>query len=158
MISVALTGDQALADRLSAMPGALHDGIGRAIARLNIALQAKVQQNLSGDVLNLRTGALRASITVDAGEDATGLSGRVGSDLPYAAINEFGGQTPAHDIEVRKAKALAFMLGGKLVFARHVHHPGSRIPARSFLRSALDDMAPDIAAELQDAVMQAVSR
>src|SRR6185503_7995191 len=152
------SGDRELADRLSAMPGAIHDGVARAIARLNIALQAKIQQNLSGDVLNARTGALRASITADAGEGATGLAGSVGSDLAYAAINEFGGQTPAHDIEIRKAKALAFMLGGKLVFAKLVHHPGSRIPARSFLRSALDDMAPEIAAELQDAVMQAVGR
>jgi len=72
--------------------------------------------------------------------------------VPYGAIQEFGGTTRAHLIAAKQAKALAFSLGGQLVFAKRVNHPGSRIPAHSFLRSALAELAPEALATLRDAV------
>ena len=36
------------------------------------------------------------------------------------------GGTRPHDIFVRDAKALHFFMGGKEVFATHVHHPGNK--------------------------------
>lgn len=53
----------------------------------------------------------------------------VGTNVVYAAIQNFGGKTRAHEIRPRHKKALAF--GGR--FARKVNHPGSDIPARPFL-------------------------
>jgi len=55
----------------------------------------------------------------------------IGTNIRYAAIHQFGGQTPARIITPRYKRAL-FWPG-----ARHpvksVRHPGSRIPARPFL-------------------------
>jgi len=54
-----------------------------------------------------------------------------------------------------KAKALAFVVGGKHIFARVVHHPGSRFPARPYLASALSDEADEIAVALKSAAIAA---
>jgi hypothetical protein len=50
---------------------------------------------------------------------------------------------------------LALVIGGVQHFARRVEHPGSLIPERSYLRSALDDMKDEILASLTDAATQA---
>ncbi|MEX3688867.1 phage virion morphogenesis protein [Paraburkholderia sp. BR14263] len=72
-----------------------------------------------------RSGRLASSIV--QAFDAT--SAQVGTNLVYAAIQNFGGQTRPHTIAPKNAKALHF--GG--IFAKKVNHPGSKIPARPFL-------------------------
>lgn len=71
------------------------------------------------------SGRLRASISNDHGSDFA----RVGSNVAYAAIHQFGGQTRPHVVLPRNKKALAF--NGRVV--RKVNHPGSKIPARPYL-------------------------
>lgn len=71
------------------------------------------------------SGRLASSILPSS--DAT--SAMVGTNVRYAAIHQFGGQTRPHVIRPRNKKALAF--GGRVV--RSVNHPGSNIPARPFL-------------------------
>ena len=102
---------------------------------------------LSGAVLNAGSGTLRDSIAANVSADADGVVASVGSegDVKYAAIQEYGGKTSAHEILPIKAQALAFVVGGAQVFARRVEHPGSVIPERSSLRSSLDDMRDEIA-------------
>jgi phage gpG-like protein len=80
----------------------------------------------------------------------------VGTNLVYAAIHEYGGTTRAHVIEARKAKALAFQMGGQTVFFKRVNHPGSHMPERSFLRSALEENAGSIRDALERAVAEGV--
>ena len=63
----------------------------------------------------------------------------------------------SHAGEVKNAKALAFVVGGSQVFAKHVMHPAFVLPPHSFLRAALTDLAPDIIATLGDAVAAAVA-
>ncbi len=83
-------------------------------------------------MLHTRSGALRASIhaAVASGDDAVAIT-LESTGVAYAAIQEYGGRTAAHDIVAVKAQALRLADGG---FARSVHHPGSTIPARSYLR------------------------
>ena len=81
-----------------------------------------------------------------------------GADLRYAAIQEYGGVTSPHEILPQRAKALAFLVGGDEVFARIVHHPGSRIPERSYLRSSLVEMADQIEREMKAAVLGALQQ
>lgn len=119
---------------------------------LRLALAEKVDANLSGTVLRSRSGALRASIRSEVAGDDTILSITLESTgVAYAAIQEYGGRTGAHDILALKAQALRFAGGGGL--ARSAHHPGSAIPARSYLRSALADLR----GELEDGVKTAVA-
>jgi hypothetical protein len=84
------------------------------------------------------TGRLRASIRVER-RSTFGLRQRwtVGSDVEYAPMVNDG--TRPHIIRPKRAKALRFKVGGKTVFARIVHHPGTR--ARPFLDRALADVA-----------------
>jgi phage gpG-like protein len=110
--------------------------------------------NLSGGVLNARSGALRDSIQMELSrqDDRIGANIFSNGDAPYAAIQEFGGKTAAHEILADKARVLAFIANGKRVFARRVQHPGSQIPARSYLRSALDEQGENILLDLTEIV------
>jgi phage gpG-like protein len=131
--------------------------LGQADA-LRGALEARIQQKLSGEVLQIRSGALAASIISSVENDGSDTSVSISSTgVPYAAIQEFGGKTAAHDIVAGSAKALAFSVGGNQIFARSVHHPGSVIPARSYLGSSFADMRDDIESGFKQAILEAVA-
>ena len=122
-------------------------------AALQQSLLDKVAANLSGDVLQSRSGALKASIIADLAADRDGVAATIGSaGVPYAAIQEYGGMTSPHDIVPVKTQALAFAGG----FAARVRHPGSVIPARAPLGGALDALRDDIAFGLKDSVRAAL--
>jgi phage gpG-like protein len=122
------------------------------------ALEARIQQKLSGEVLQTRSGALAASIISSIENDGSGTSVSISSTgVPYAAIQEFGGKTAAHEIVAVKGKVLAFSAGGGQVFARSVNHPGSTIPARSYLGSSLTDMRDDIESGFKQAILEALA-
>lgn len=124
---------------------------------LQAELLAKVEANLSGGVLQVRSGALKASIVADLEANGGAVVARVASvGVPYAAIQEYGGRTAPHDIVPVKALALAFAGAGGPVFARRVHHPGSLIPAHHYLGGALDALRDDIAGGLKDSVRDAL--
>lgn len=158
---VFLRGQQDLIARLDRMPPAVHELLVRKIRVLALRLQAHIQRDkLSGQVLKVRTGALRRSIFQMVFESATRVIGRVYSsgDVKYARIHELGGRTSPHIIRPRKAQALHFMMGGRGVFAKEVHHPGSLMPERSFMRSGLADMAAEINSGMKEAVISGLLR
>jgi hypothetical protein len=86
----------------------------------------------------VRTGRLRSSIR--AGDPRIfSLRGSltVGSDLEYAAaVND--GSRP-HIIRPRSKQVLRFNVGGRIVFAKVVHHPGTK--GTHFLDRALREVA-----------------
>jgi len=143
---------------LAGMPDRVRQALSNKANVLAVALEAKIQQKLSGGVLNTRSGALASSIIAAVDESSAGVSVRVGTsgDVKYAAIQEFGGTIPPHEIVPDKAKALAFAVGGKQVFAARVNLPAVTIPERSYLRSSLAEMAGEIAEGLSDAVVEAM--
>jgi len=154
MFSLAVDGLDQTRARLDAYPAALSAALAAKASELASALADRVKYDkLSGGALNAQSGALQASIAASISIAADGVSVSVGSegDVKYAAIQEFGGKTAAHEILPEKARTLAFLMGGSLRFARSVHHPGSLIPARPYLRSAIDEMADDIVAGLASA-------
>lgn len=71
------------------------------------------------------TGYLAGSISSLSDND----SAVVGTNVVYAGIHNFGGQTKPHVIRPKHKKALKF--NGR--FAKKVNHPGSKIPKREFL-------------------------
>lgn len=84
------------------------------------------------------TGRLRASIRAEPPRIFS-LRGSVtvGSDLEYAGYVNDG--TRPHVIRPRRARALRFRVGGRVVYARLVNHPGTR--AKPFLDRALREVA-----------------
>lgn len=148
-----------VAARFAAMPAAVRDRLGAAMARLGVALEAEVAANLSGGMLQQRSGRLAAAqdVQIDIGPNAVSVGiGFDPSAVPYGAIQLFGGTTRAHLIAARRAMALAFDRGGRLVFAKQVQHPGSVIPAHAFLGAALAAVAPDGMEDAKAAVAEAI--
>jgi phage gpG-like protein len=144
--------DRAIMARLSSMPDKLRAAFLKKTYALAEKLKSKVQQNLTNKLLQIRTGKLVRSIFQQVTNSSNEVSGRVfSSGLPYAAIQEFGGQTKAHVIEAKNVKALMFNMGGKQVFFRRVNHPGSHIPAHHYMGQAFDAMKPEIEAGYREA-------
>jgi Bacteriophage HK97-gp10, putative tail-component len=155
VIDARLVGGDALAARLAALPQAARDGIGRAMLRLAQQLQRKIQTGkLSGQVLGVRSGALRAGIGYDIADDGTTMTMTVGSAAPYARFQEYG-TASSYPILPGAARALAFSWKGEARFFKKVTHPA--LPERSFLRSALAEFGADITAGL-DAALDEVLR
>jgi len=161
MFAIGLDGLDETSARLDALPAALAAALAAKSTELTAALVDRVRNDkLSGAVLNARSGALRDSIAADVSPDGDGVVASVGSvgNVKYAAIQEYGGRTGAHEILPSKAQALAFMVGGSLRFSRKIEHPGSMIPERSYLRSSLDDMNGDITSALAEVAAEVLER
>lgn len=76
------------------------------------------------------TGTLSRSIHMEAVEKPGKLAAiKIGTDVKYAAIHEFGGVIVPKD-----AKQLHFVINGEDVFAKAVH-----MPAHPYLRPAMDE-------------------
>ena len=153
MLALQTDGLEDLEQRLAGLPGALLAALGEKGQALGEALVDKIRtQKLSGGALAQRTGALAASIAMEPSETGAGVDVTVGSfgDVKYAAIQEYGGKTGAHEILPDKAAALAFVVNGAMRFAGRVEHPGSTIPAHAYLRSSLAEFADEIAAGFAD--------
>jgi phage gpG-like protein len=138
---------------------AVQDALSSQADALRGALEARIQQKLSGEVLQARSGALAASIVSSIENNGSATSVSISSSgVPYPAIQEFGGKTAAHDIVAVRAKVLAFSAGGSQVFAKSVHHPGSTIPARSYLGSSLAEMRDEIELDFEQAILEALGQ
>lgn len=162
MLSIELVGEKKLIDRFNNAGPKAKAELVKAVTGLTLKLESKIKnEKLSGQVLNVITGNLRASVHSIMPVEQTGGSvvGHVAQsgDVKYGAIHEFGGKTQAHDIYPTKAKALAFMVGGKQVFAKVVHHPGSQMPERSYMRSALADMRQEALEGMTDAIKRGIN-
>ena len=158
MSALEVRGLEETSARFDAYPAALQAALGAKATELAAALADLVKNDkLSGAVLNTRSGALSDSIAASVTADADGFLASVGSegDVKYAAIQEYGGKTSAHEILPAKGDVLAFVTSNGQHFARRVEHPGSLIPERSYLRSALADMNDEIVTALADAAAEA---
>jgi phage gpG-like protein len=166
MIKATLVGDDKLKAWLETAYPRIKGELNQSMARLVITLTRKVkEEKLHGQVLKNRSGKLWRSITPLVRWNDISLTGKVGTNTEYAAIHEYGGQTKAHMIMPKKGRALAFRASwgpgqgkGGLTVLRSVSHPGSKIPERSFLRTALNEMEPEIRAKFEDALLQVIRR
>ena len=90
-----------------------------------------------------RTGKLIRSI----GSTIEGNRALVGVRVGYARFLEWG--TRPHEIRPRHARALRFVICGRVVFAKRVWHPGIRprlfvLSAAEALRAELGDLASGV--------------
>jgi phage gpG-like protein len=143
--------------RFDAYPAALQAALGAKATELATTLADLVKNKLSGAVLNTSSGALRDSIAANVTAASDSVLASVGSegDVKYAAIQEYGGKTSAHEILPAKGDVLAFVAGDGQRFARRIEHPGSVIPERSYLRSSLEDMKDEILSALAGTAAEA---
>lgn len=154
MINFTVTGDDRVLAYLSARVPAITQSTRASMGRIVVRLTRYVKaEKLSGQVLKNRTGTLRRKINGRVTEEAGTLTGSVGVKLAYAAAHEYGfdgaEQVRAHLRTIKQAfgREIAVKQVQVRSFERHVH-----IPERSFLRSSLRELRPQIMAELDAAV------
>lgn len=138
--------------KLRALADKTRAGVRNAVAASAQRLVKLVQAKLSGEVLNTRSGALRASIRAETDETSACIS----SDLPYARIQEYGGRIAMPEIVAVNAKALAFSYGGKLVFATRATAHAIDIPERSYMRSSLAEFEPGFVDDIRKVAAEAI--
>ncbi|MCX6022999.1 MAG: HK97 gp10 family phage protein [Chloroflexi bacterium] len=157
--SFSITGDTALIANLARLSDEMR---GAAIERAVVA-GALLVRNAAVQRARVKTGNLRRSIHVgEPWRSGDTVSVEVGTDLEYAAIHEYGGV-----VTPKNGKVLAWVTRGKrptsaagwkkarkegrVAFAKKVH-----IPARPYLRPALDENVAEVQEEIAKALAKLV--
>jgi len=157
LISGALVGDTALIEHLGGIAPKARAELRKTVDLMAMKTLARVKLKLSDDVLRVRTGRLRRSITQVVTDDAGSIQGTVGTNVEYARIHELGfSGTQNIRAHLRTIKS-AFgkrIKGGAVTFQVSAHTRQVDFPARSFLASALSELEP----EFNAAVVQALSK
>ena len=160
MITAYLVGVVQLLERVRALPDAINSGLLRGITQLGIELQRHVQEDkLSGQVLGSRTGSLRSSISLQVDQNGGGVTASVFTDSRYAGVQEYGfaGTVSVRASLRRIREAFGRPIAENTISVR-AYDRHMNLPERSFLRSALEDMAPVIRDEMEAALAEAVSQ
>lgn len=104
----------------------LTDMIAVRMDKVNQLFSDRVRQNLSGDVLQTRSGSLLGSVRQEpaqiSGDLIIGAVTAGGEEAPYGIYFEEGG-TGYYEIRPVQARVLAFMSQGRQMFAAVVNHP-----------------------------------
>lgn len=92
-LSLTIEGSKALLDRFDKLPAKIRDRVGtKALTRGSLILESHIRaQKLSGQSLRVRSGRLRSSITHRIAKENNDLVARVGTNVIYAKIHEYGG-------------------------------------------------------------------
>lgn len=156
MLTAKLVGDTELIERLTNMPVRIRSGLARAVTQLSLEGAQLSKRKVSGEVLKVRSGALRASIKPNPTKiTAVGAEGGWGTDSKYGRIQEEG-VPHSWEIMPKSARALAFEVNGQTIFAMRVTHPP--LPAHSFIGSALRELEPRIEEVLGAAVWEEIQK
>lgn len=165
-ISTVVEGLPELIDHLNFV-GSIDESIGKTMLRLTIALQRKVKKDkLSGprpQLLGVKTGRLRRSITANvSGQGTPEVSGVVGTNVRYGRAHEFGfdgtvsvrAYVRARVGQVKDARRLtkSARATSSAVIQVSPHTRKMHVPERSYLRSSLREMKPEIMQALADTV------
>lgn len=89
-----------------------------------LARRGRLTTALAKRQVGVRTGHLRASITMRQGRDARGQYVKIGSNVRHALLHHEG--TRPHVIVAQRAHVLVFMKRGKVIHTPIVFHPGTK--------------------------------
>ena len=173
MIKSDLFGDTAVIAQLRAMSPAIEQGARDSVGRMTLRLLKKVkQEKLSGrettdtktgekvregGVLNVKTGRLRRSVHDAVIAQPNEVIGVVSTNVKYARAHEYGfkgqQQVKAHLRMMKEAFGRSVKSPRQIEVGPHVRNVN--LPERSFLRSALKELGPEILADLQKSVSHA---
>lgn len=119
--------------RLESHPSALHEllrsqggAVGRHLTVRGTQIQERAKQQVGySDNPEPGHGHLRDTIVKRFGSSVNGeLSLFIGSDHPIALLHHEG--TSPHEIVPKDATVLRFTVGGTVIFATRVSHPGTK--------------------------------
>ena len=146
MLNISLKLSAKSRDMLKKMPGLVKPAIFKGMEQAMTLAEREARLNLSGRVLTRRTGRLRNSITHKVKIQGDKVIGTLGTNVIYGRIHELGGE-----IVPKNANALHFNIPGvgwrtakKVV-----------MPARPYLRPALEDNAGNFADIIKNRIEEA---
>lgn len=154
MITGSITNGESVIRRVEAFPTRIGQKLVNVITRLTIDLQAHIiADKLSGQVLKNRTGTLRSSIRHKVDVTPNSVIGQVGvgpNASSYGRVHEYGfsGTVVCRTFQRMQSQAFGQPITPRLVTVR-AHSRQANYPERSFLRSALEDMRPEILAKIE---------
>ena len=156
MFDLDIEGEAELIERFAAMPGAIRAALAKKLGELAQRLEGKIKDDkLGGEVLEPRSGALRDSISVTLANGSVEIFSR---GVKYAAAQEYGFNgaetVAAHSRLIKEAFGKA--ISPKTIFVRSFSRQ-MNLPARSFMRSALDEMQDEIRTALTEAVEEGLN-
>ena len=159
MTKFELIGKDELVKKLQELTPNIQQNLQASIFGLVIKLQSYIQSNkLSGQVLKTKTGTLRRSIATKVASDSNSIVGVVGTNSNYGLMHEYGFKG---NETVQAHLRRITMAWGKSISPRTInvrtHSRAVDFPERSFLRSALEDMKPDIIIGIDQAIQGALS-
>lgn len=158
MVRLEIEGADATARMLRAVAPQVRTRLDAAIARLALRLVRDVKESkLSGQVLKNRTGRLRRSVNYRmTTETDTRIEATVGTNVEYARAHEYGGTVTIKEHLRMQTQAW----GRPMVTPRKVtvKQHEAKFAERSFLRSALRELAPTIRQEIARAVEEGARR
>jgi hypothetical protein len=123
-VSVHVDIDPTVIERALRRPG----GIGERLLR-------RRAERVAARARELAPGTMADHITTHIEDTGQGLAAYVVSEHPATQYVIYG--TRPHIIRPRRARALRFEVGGQVVYAAYVRHPGTR--ANDFLGRALHE-------------------
>jgi hypothetical protein len=121
-VSVTVTFDANLLERALRRPGGVGEG-----------LLLRRAERVAQRARELAPGTMKDHITTHVEGSGRGLAAYVVSEHPATQHVIYG--TRPHIIRPRRARVLRFEVGGRVVYAAYVKHPGTR--ANDFLDRAL---------------------
>lgn len=160
MISAAIVGDASVVANLGLRGERVKDEARKAVQSMALKTLVLVKQKLSDDVLRVRTGRLRRSITQKVAEDASSITGTVGTNVEYAARHELGFNGEERVQEHLRTIKTAFgksIKGGAVTFTVAAHTRTVNYPARSFLATALAELEPGFREQVAAGTLKASS-
>ena len=155
MLKMEFIGGDVLAAVLRSYGGKVQTAIVQSIGRSALRLQSEVMDNrLSGQVLNIRTGNLHRSIHQQVTSSGGLVVGEVNTNVRYGVAHEhgFAGTVNVKDSMRQIRQAFGRPLKSPRYVQIRAHSRNVKLPERSFLRSALRDMKPEIEADLQKSI------
>jgi phage gpG-like protein len=157
MIKTRIVGTEATVENIRQIAPKVGTALDQKIAELTISLLTKVKaEKLRGQVLKVRDGRLWRSINQRVtGKGTNAVTGTVGTNVVYAGVHEYGFNGV---VSVKEHLRMQKMAWGKSIFPKQVtvraHQMHMNMPERSFLRSALAEMRPEILEQIKQAVDQ----
>lgn len=162
MITIKLEGKKKVVAQLEAMPVAVQVALLQKMEALAVMLQSYIRTDkLSGQVLKVRSGALRRSIQKTVTNFGKRIIAQIFSsgDVKYAGIHEFGGTInhPGGTPYIPRKGMLAIFVSKSDMFAQALPktkpHP-IPMPERSFMRTGLHDKTKEISEGMKEAVLR----
>jgi phage gpG-like protein len=156
-----MVGNDEVSRKLARLPDDVKQEVRGSIVRLALKIVAKIKaEKLSGQVLNVRTGTLRRSISHQIVDTPSALTATIGSNLKYARAHEYGfkGAVTVREHLRTIKQAFGKTLATPQAVLVSAHTRNMNLPERSFIRSALRDMEPEIIREISGAVSRGIRR